>query len=133
GTVGQQGTYAPDSDNRWMGSANIDASGDVAVGYSVSSSSTFPSIRVAGRLAGDPAGELSQGENTLIAGTGSQTGSDPAGRGRWGDYSAMQVDPADSCTFWYTTESLQTPSPDNWQTPIRSCNLPRCTPHPPPH
>src|SRR5215472_11336549 len=57
--LAQQGTYAPDSDNRWMASANIDASGDIAVGYSVSSSSTFPSIRVAGRLAGDPAGQLS--------------------------------------------------------------------------
>ncbi len=97
-TVAQQGTYAPDSDNRWMGSANIDASGDVAVGYSVSSSSTFPSIRVAGRLAGDPAGQLSQGETTLIAGAGSQTDS----QARWGDYSAMQVDPTDGCTFWYT-------------------------------
>ncbi len=30
-SLGQQGTYAPDSDNRWMGSANLDASGDIAV------------------------------------------------------------------------------------------------------
>ena len=63
--MADQGTYAPDTDNRWMGSANIDVSGDIAVGYSVSSSTTFPSIRVAGRLAGDPAGQLSQGEETL--------------------------------------------------------------------
>ena len=126
-TVAQQGTYAPDSDNRWMGSANIDASGDVAIGYSVSSASTFPSIRVAGRLAGDPAGQLSQGEETLIAGTGSQTGSDSSGRGRWGDYSAMQVDPTDSCTFWYTTEYMQTTSPDGWQSRIGSFKYPSCT------
>ena len=125
-SVAQQGTYAPDSDNRWMGSANIDASGDIAVGYSVSSASTFPSIRVAGRLAGDPAGQLSQGEETLIAGTGSQTGSQN-GRGRWGDYSAMQVDPTDGCTFWYTQEYIQTTSADNWQTRIGSFKFPSCT------
>src|SRR5258706_14220639 len=99
-SMGQQGTYAPDSDNRWMGSASQDASGDIAIGFSVSSSSTFPSIRVAGRLARDPAGQPSPGGTTFISGGGSQT----SGFSRWGDYSAMQVDPTDGCTFWYTNE-----------------------------
>jgi hypothetical protein len=110
-----------------MGSANIDASGDIAIGYSVASASTFPSIRMAGRLAGDPAGQLSQGEETLIAGTGSQTGADQFGRGRWGDYSAMQVDPTDACTFWYTTEYIQTTGGDPWQTRVGSFKFPSCT------
>ena len=122
-SVGQQGTYAPDTDNRWMGSANIDASGDIAVGYSVSSSVTFPSIRVAGRLAGDPAGQLSQGEQSIIAGTGSQTDS----QARWGDYSAMQVDPNDACTFWYTNEYLPTTTDSDWHTRIGSFKFPTCT------
>jgi len=125
-TVADQGTYAPDSDNRWMGSANIDASGDVALGYSVASSSTFPSIRVAGRLAGDPPGQMSQGEETMIAGTGSQTGNQN-GRGRWGDYSAMQVDPTDDCTFWYTQEYIQTTGGATWQTRVGSFKFPSCT------
>lgn len=120
--VGDQGTYAPDSDNRWMGSANIDVNGDIAVGYSVSSSVTYPSIRVAGRLAGDPAGQLAQGEETMIAGSGSQTDS----QARWGDYSAMQVDPTDGCTFWYTQEYIATTSDDNWQTRIGSFKYPSC-------
>ncbi|MDT5029650.1 MAG: hypothetical protein QOE61_6576, partial [Micromonosporaceae bacterium] len=119
----QQGTYAPDSENRWMGSVAQDASGDIAVGYSVSSSSTFPSIRVAGRLAGDPAGELSQGETTLIAGGGSQTHS----ASRWGDYSAMQVDPTDGCTFWFTSEYMATTSSADWHTRIGSFKFPSCT------
>ncbi len=106
-----------------MGSANLDASGDIAVGYTVSSASTFPSIRVAGRLAGDPAGQLSQGEATLMAGTGSQTG----GFARWGDYSAMQVDPTDGCTFWYTSEYLPTTSDSSWHTRIGSFKFPSCT------
>jgi N-acetylneuraminic acid mutarotase len=122
-SLGDQGTYAPDSDNRWMGSAALDASGDLAVGFSVSSSSTFPSIRVAGRLAGDPAGELSQGETTVIAGGGSQT--HPASR--WGDYSAMQVDPTDGCTFWFTSEYMPTTSSADWHTRIASFKFPSCS------
>ncbi len=122
-SLNQQGTYAPDSDNRWMGSAALDASGDIAIGFSVSSSSTFPSIRVAGRLAGDPAGELSQGETTLMAGSGSQTNS----QSRWGDYSALQVDPTDGCTFWYTNEYLTTTSNADWHTRIGSFKFPSCT------
>lgn len=121
--INQQGTYSPDSDNRWMGSAALDASGDIAVGFSVSSSSTFPSIRVAGRLAGDPVGELSQGETTVIAGGGSQT--HPASR--WGDYAAMQVDPTDGCTFWFTSEYMPTTSSASWHTRIASFKFPSCT------
>jgi N-acetylneuraminic acid mutarotase len=122
-SLDQQGTYAPDSDNRWMGSAALDASGDIAIGFSVSSSSTFPSIRVAGRLAGDPPGDLSQGETSVIAGGGSQTSS----FSRWGDYSAMQVDPTDGCTFWYTNEYIPTTTDSDWHTRIASFKFPSCT------
>ncbi|HET6211681.1 MAG TPA: hypothetical protein VFE14_02280, partial [Micromonosporaceae bacterium] len=101
-TIQQQGTYSPDSASRWMGSAAMDVNGNIAIGYSTSSSTSFPSIRMAGRLSTDPAGQLAQGERTLIAGTGSQTHS----AARWGDYSSMSVDPSDGCTFWFTTEYL---------------------------
>jgi Carboxypeptidase regulatory-like domain/Kelch motif len=122
-SIDDQGTYSPDSDNRWMGSAALDASGNLAVGYSVSSSATFPSIRAAGRLAGDPAGQLSQGEKELIAGGGSQT----HGASRWGDYAALQLDPTDGCTFWFTTEYLQQTSVADWHTRIGSFKFPSCT------
>ena len=80
-TIYQQGTYAPDATNRWMGSIAMDRSGNMALGYSVSSSSVYPSIRYTGRLAGDPLGTMPQGESTLIAGSGSQTGTgSPLGR-----------------------------------------------------
>ncbi len=80
--IAQQGTYAPDSTNRFMGSAAMDRTGDIAIGYSVSDgASTNPGIRYAGRLATDPAGQLSQGERTLVNGTGVQTqGHEPLGR-----------------------------------------------------
>ncbi len=122
----QQGTYAgdsPDPEQRWMGSIAIDGSGNIALGYSVSSASVYPSVRYVGRLADDPLGTLPQGETTLIAGGGSQT--HPAAR--WGDYSMMSVDPVDDCTFWYTQEYYQTTSSAGWQTRIGAFKFPSCT------
>jgi len=114
--VTQAGTYAPDADERWAGSAAMDAAGDLAVGYSVSSGSTYPSIRWAGRLASDPADSLAQGEATALAGAGAQTGSSA----RWGDYTTMSVDPVDDCTFWYTNEHYDATSSSGWKTWIAS-------------
>lgn len=121
-TVYQQGTYQPDSNYRWMGSLAVDKIGNMAVGYSVSSSTMYPAIRYAGRLVSDPLGVLAQGEATVIAGTGSQSG----GYSRWGDYSAMSIDP-DGCTFWFTTEYYEVTG-SNWQTRIASFKFPSCTP-----
>jgi hypothetical protein len=121
-SIYQQGTYAPDSDSRWMGSAAMNASGTIALGYSVSSSSTYPSIRYAGRLSTDPLGVLSQGETTLIAGSGSQTST----LYRWGDYSTLSLDPGDDCTFWYTNEYLTTTGTAPWRTRIGSFQVTCC-------
>jgi hypothetical protein len=118
----QQGVFGPDANNRWMASAALDHSGNLAVGYSVSSSATFPSVRYAGRLIGDPLGTLAQGEASLVAGTGSQT----SFSNRWGDYSMLGVDPTDDCTFWYTQEYYQTNSSD-WRTRVGSFKFPSCS------
>jgi hypothetical protein len=120
----QQGTYAPDSEHRWMGSLGMDKAGDMALGYSVSGADLYPSVRYAGRLPGDPLGELSQAEQTLVAGGGAQTHSS----GRWGDYSTMSLDPTYDCTFWYTQEYYASTSSAGWQTRIGSFKFPTCTP-----
>jgi N-acetylneuraminic acid mutarotase len=123
--IAQQGTYAPDGEHRWMGSIAMDASGNLALGYSLSSTSTFPSIRYTGRLAGDPAGQLPQTEVEMAAGLYSQEGVH-----RWGDYSTMSIDPTDDCTFWYTQEYVTGPNPvswGNWNTRIASFKFPTCT------
>lgn len=126
-TVPEQATFAPDANNRWMPSAAMDNQGNLAVGYSVSSTTVQPSIRYNGRLAGDPANQLTQGETVLVAGTGVQTHSS----GRWGDYSSMNVDPTDDCTFWFTTEyytaASQASSTAGWVTRIGSFKFPTCT------
>jgi hypothetical protein len=124
-SIFQQSTYAPaDGRTRWMGSAAMDQSGDLAVGYSVSSSTTFPGIRYAGRLAGDPLGQLTQGEATLRGGGGAQTD----GFNRWGDYSSLDVDPTDDCTFWYANEYYPATSGYDWHTRIGSFKFPSCGP-----
>src|SRR5246127_2525755 len=120
-TVAQQSTFAPDSNYRWMGSIAMDKSGDIAVGYSVSSSSLDPSIRFAGRIPTDPTSTL-EAETNVVSGTGSQT----TGLGRWGDYSAMQVDPVDDCTFWYTQEYIKSNGTFNWNTRIANFKFPNC-------
>jgi uncharacterized membrane protein len=119
--VAQQSTFAPDSNYRWMGSVAMDQAGDLAVGYSVASSSLSPSIRYAGRVATDPAGTL-ESEIPIITGGGSQT----QGLSRWGDYSAMQVDPVDDCTFWFTEEYMATTGSFNWNTRIANFKFPGC-------
>jgi uncharacterized repeat protein (TIGR01451 family) len=119
-TLYQEGTHAPDALHRWMGSIAMDQDGNIALGYSVSSSSMFPALRYTVRTADDPLGTL-QAEQTLIDGAGSQTGAN-----RWGDYSAMSVDPVDDCTFWYTNEYYTASSSRNWATRVATFKVPGC-------
>jgi len=124
-TIFQQGTFAPDSSYRWMGSVAMDHVGNIAAGYSISDgTSVKPGIRLAGRLVTDPAGQLSQGETTMVTGGGVNTGT----YSRWGDYSSMSVDPADDCTFWYTDEYYASNGDSfHWQTRVGSFKYPSCS------
>lgn len=117
----QSGTFAPDSTWRWMGSVAMDKLGDIAVGYSASSSTISPGIRYAVRAPADPAGTLGA-EVVLKAGGGSQL----TGLNRWGDYSALTIDPVDDCTFWYTNEYLKASGTFNWSTQIASFKVAGC-------
>lgn len=107
----QEGTVAPDVHHRWMSSIAMNGAGEIALGYSVSSSTVFPSIRYTGRLPGDTAGTMTVPETTIVAGERSQTLAE-----RWGDYSAMSVDPSDDETFWYVNEFSKGKA--KWQTQI---------------
>lgn len=120
-SIYQEGTQAPDPIHRWMGSVALDAEGNLAVGYSASDQQTYPGIRYAGRRVSDPPGSLALGEAVMIAGSGSQTDSP-----RWGNYSTLDLDPVDDCTFWYTNEYYATTSAAGWQTRIGSFKVPSC-------
>lgn len=100
----QSGTYAPDADNRWMGSIMLNGSGKIGLGYSVSSSTVYPSIRYCGQSSSaynTGAGVLDIPEESIQVGANAQTSYN-----RWGDYSLMSVDPSDDQTFWFTTEYI---------------------------
>ena len=127
--IQQQGTHSPDAGvpgladdpHRWMASIAMDRMGNLALGYSISSSTIFPGIAYTGRQIGDPLGQMPQPETTLINGTASQAAT------RWGDYSSMTVDPVDGCRFWYTTQYITTGG--LWATRIgafrfSACDLP---------
>ncbi len=122
-TVYQQGTYAPDANYRWMGSAAMDKTGGIGIGYNVSNSSNInPSVRYAGRGPADPLGVLG-GETNLLTGPGVQTGGTLT---RWGDYSTLSVDPVDGCTMVFTTEFIPSNGQFNWSTYIGSFKLSTC-------
>jgi hypothetical protein len=127
-SVYQQGTFAPnDGVHRWMGSVAMDKKGDIALGYSVVNGTTvYPGIRYTGRLSGDPLGQMTLGEGTIINGSGVQLTTNS----RWGDYTDITVDPTDDCTFWYVNEYYtlagQQSSLAGWQTRIASFKLPGC-------
>src|SRR5579859_1451435 len=121
--VFQQGTFAPDSAFRWMGSIAQDRAGNIGLGFSKSSSSTHPSINYTGRLATDALGTMTQDEGTVINGAGSQSGQSLS---RWGDYTSMAVDPVDQCTFWYTNQYEAATGAFNWHTRVGTFTLPGC-------
>jgi hypothetical protein len=127
-TIFQEGTYAPgasDGIHRWFGSTAQDQAGNMALGYSASDgTATFPSVRYTGRLASDPLGTMPQGEGSFATGAGSQLSTGA----RWGDYSSMNLDSTDDCTFWYTTEYYAATSTSGWRTRIGSFKFPNCGP-----
>jgi hypothetical protein len=118
----QQGTFAPTNDFRWMGSAAMDKTGGIAIGYNISNATSIvPSIRYAYRGPADPLGTLGN-ETTILNGMGIQT----ATLTRWGDYSTLSVDPVDGCTMVFTTEYQPANGNFNWTTYIYSFKLSTC-------
>jgi hypothetical protein len=119
--VFQEGTvFTPDS-NFWMGSIAMDKAGDIALGFSASSTSVDPSVEIVGRVPTDPSGSM---EAPITVGVG--TGVQQASFHRWGDYSSMAVDPKDGCTLWYTQEYYVTSGSSNWNTRITSFKFNSC-------
>ncbi len=112
----QEGTYAPaDGHSRFMGSAGMDAAGNIGLAFNVASATLKPSIRYTGRFDGDPLGQMTVAETEIIPGAGVQTFSN-----RFGDYSHLTMDP-DNFTFWHTAEYFS--SDNNWRTQIAAFTL----------
>ena len=120
----EQGTFSSKTTNFWMGSIAMDKNGDIALGFSASSSARYPSIAYTGRMPADPLGTM-ESTKIVFAGGGSQKGG--ADANSWGDYSSMAIDPSDDCTFWYTTGYLKTTGNNpSWDTGIASFKFNSC-------
>ncbi len=130
--LSDEGTYTSgdgiatgDGVHRWMASAAMDSSGNLAIGYNTSAvtgnnnaaSDVYAGMRYAGRLFTDPAGTMPRGENSIIEGSASNSS------GRYGDYTSISVDPVDGCTFWYTA---QYNTSGNWSTRVASFKFAAC-------
>jgi len=118
----QQGTYAPDSNYRWMPSIAMDRKGDIAIGYSFGGGSVYPGQRFAARLAADAKGQMTLHESVIAEGQASQ-----ANTLRWEDFTTLDIDPSDDCTFWYVGDYLRTGA-ENYSTRIGALRLPGCSP-----
>jgi len=117
-----EGTFAPDANTRWLGAIAIDRSGNIGLGYSVSSAAISPQLRTTGRALGDAPGLLRDEQTCTPPGTGSQLSTS----GRWGDYASMSVDPVDECTFWFTGEYFPVTSTSAWSTRICKFKFDEC-------
>lgn len=119
----QQGTYAPGGDYRWMPSIAMDRKGDIGVGYSYGAASSFPGQRFAARMANDPKGQMTLHEAVLAQGEAAQTNTV-----RWEDYTTLDIDPSDDCTFWYVGDYFKK-GEENYSTRIGGFRLPGCGKH----
>ena len=117
----QSGTFAPDSNYRWMGSLTRDKVGDIALGYSLASSTIYPSTAFTGRTTSDPLGQM-EAEQVIVNGSGAQTDTS----NRWGDYSSMAIDGSDGCTFWYAQEYYMVTGTFDWSTRVASLKFSNC-------
>ncbi len=110
-----------DSLSRWMGSATLDQDGNIGIGYTRSSSASFPSVYYTVHERGvDGAGAVQQ-EAVCVNGTGATTGAN-----RWADYASASMDPVDQCTFWITNEYVETTGNFNWNTRVCAFQIPSC-------
>lgn len=127
GTISEPGAIdGTDGINRWMASVAQDQAGNIVAGYNVAglgdvntNDDVFPGMRYSGRLLNDPLDSMPQGEFSIIEGQFPNAGT------RYGDYSALTVDPVDSCTFWYTAQYNPLAN-NNWATRIAAFRFDDC-------
>jgi len=122
--IAQQGLFVgpADGNSRFMGSISMDHVGNIALGYTISSTTVDASVAVAGQNVGAPSGVMDAAEQILIAGTGVQEST-----GRWGDYSSIMASSTDDCTFWAAEEYISNTGSFNWSTGNAAVKFSNCS------
>ena len=124
--VYQASTWQPDGTSRWLMSMAMDKVGDIAVGYSESSSTQYPAIAYTGQVPTDPLNTLESPENIISPACPAGQACNQVCNPSWGTYSSMSVDPVDDCTFWYTNQYYIQQGSKIWNTRIASFKFPSC-------
>ncbi len=119
-TLFQEGSYSPDADHHWMAAIAMDGAGNMLMGMNAASSVSYPSLVLTGRQKGDPLNIMTAAKSTLGAGGDSNFSN------RYGDYSALTVDPDDDCTFWLTGEYNKSGHNGEWTTRIGALRFDDC-------
>ena len=106
----QEGTISDPNRFYYYPSIAVNSTGDVAIGFSGSSSSPaeYAGAYYTARRAGDPADTM-QPVTLLKSGMASYFKTLDRTANRWGDFSATVVDPVDDTTFWTVQEIAYTP------------------------
>ncbi len=108
-TIYQEGTYvAPNGRHAWNASMIMDGQGNIGMGYtSMSGPNTPNTVRVGSYFTGQLAASSGTGimdvaEGVIMAGDANIPGFD-----RYGDYSKIDIDPANDKKFWFVNELMQ--------------------------
>jgi len=95
----QEGTYLDSSgNNTFAGSIQIDAQGNIGLGYTIVGEQQVPELHYTGRYYSDPLGQMTLQPQTIVAGQESSPSS------RYGDYAQLSIDPSDDLSFWFIGE-----------------------------
>lgn len=122
-----RGVYGSNLDYRFFPDLAVNHCNDMAIAYTKSSESMYPSIWLSGRRSSTGANTL-EPEAQLRAGEGPYDAFDVEPH-RWGDYTGMTIDP-DGETFWYLGQySKDISAQARWGTYVGSfhfngCNAP---------
>jgi hypothetical protein len=101
----------------WIPTVAVSGQGHVAIGGSVSGAAHHPDAWFSGRLSGAAAGTV----DVPTRYTASSANYNP-GNNRWGDYSAVSLDPVDDMTMWTIQEHVA--ATDSWGTRIAQLRAP---------
>ncbi|MCI0406772.1 MAG: hypothetical protein L0209_12045, partial [candidate division Zixibacteria bacterium] len=110
GTLQQNIIYGADGEEHFFPAPWPLASGNVAMVFSHSSASSYPSARYVGNFPNDlSAGVLKSGDSTYFCNF-------CGARNRWGDYAGIWGDPVSPRKVWFFHEYARKPQPNTWGT-----------------
>jgi hypothetical protein len=125
-TLVQSGTvFDPAASNPlsyWIPTVAVSGQGHMAIGGSAAGAAHHVDAWFSGRLSSDTAGALDAPTFYTASNSAYNPPGDPGPTRRWGDYSAVSLDPTDDMTMWAIQEYV--PATNSWGTRIARLRAP---------